>query len=69
MNVAMSSALSGIRTNLARMNDSAARVAGQASDPLDEAIEQIQIKTSFAANVFALETARDMDRSTFRLWA
>jgi flagellar basal body rod protein FlgC len=51
------------------MNDSAARVAGQASDPVDEAIEQAQIKTSFAANVFALETARDMDRSAFRLWA
>lgn len=69
MNVAMSSALSGIRANLARMNESAARVAGQSSDPVTEIVEQIRIKASFEANVSALDAARDMDRSTIRLWA
>lgn len=69
MNVAMSSALSGIRANLARMNDSAARVAGYKADPIEEIVEQIRIKGSFEANVAALETAREMERSTVRLWA
>jgi flagellar basal body rod protein FlgC len=51
------------------MNESAARVAGQKADPVDGAVEQLQIKASFEANVFALKTAHDMERSTFRLWA
>jgi uncharacterized protein YkuJ len=69
VNVALSSALSGIRANLTRMNESAARVAGQKADPVDGAVEQLRIKASFEANVFALKTAHDMERSTFRLWA
>jgi flagellar basal body rod protein FlgC len=51
------------------MNESAVRVAGLNADPVVEAVEQLQIKTGFEANVFTLETARDMERSAIRLWA
>jgi len=65
----MSSALSGIRANLARINESASRVAGQNSDPIVEVVEQVGIKANFEANVSVLDAARDMERSTIRLWA
>lgn len=71
MNVASASAsaLSGMRANLTRMNESAARLAGQTADPVTELVDQMQIKTSFEANLKVLDTANDMVRSTIRLWA
>lgn len=71
MNVASASAsaLSGMRANLTRMNESAARLAGQTADPVTELVDQMQIKTGFEANLTVLDTANDMVRSTIRLWA
>jgi flagellar basal body rod protein FlgC len=65
----MSSALAGIRTNLARMDASASRVASQTADPATELVDQLHIKASFQANVAVLATVLDMDRSAIRLWA
>ncbi|MGE3746384.1 MAG: hypothetical protein AB7G25_11875 [Sphingomonadaceae bacterium] len=69
MNVAMSSALSGIRNSLARMSESAARVAGQKTDPAAEIVAQINAKADYQANIAALDAAGKMDRDTVRLWA
>ena len=69
MNVAMSSALSGIRNSLARMNESAAHVAGRKTDPVAEIVVQINAKADYQANVAALEAAREAEKSTIRLWA
>jgi len=66
---ASASALSGMRANLTRMNESAARLAGQTADPVTELVDQMQIKTGFEANLTVLDTANDMVRSTIRLWA
>lgn len=69
MNIAASSAYSGIRANLLRMDASAARIAGQAADPVAEGINQLEIKTGFDANIAVLKTANEMDRQVVRLWA
>jgi len=58
-----------MRANLTRMNESAARLAGQTADPVTELVDQMQIKTGFEANLTVLDTANDMVRSTIRLWA
>jgi flagellar basal body rod protein FlgC len=65
----MSSALSGIRNSLNRMNESAAHVAGQKTDPATEIIAQIDAKAHFQANVAALDAAGQMERDAIRLWA
>jgi flagellar basal body rod protein FlgC len=69
VNIAASSAYSGMRLNLARMDASASRVAGQAADPINESIEQLDIKNSFDANAAVLKTAMEMDGNVVRLWA
>lgn len=69
MNIAASSAYSGMRLNLARMDATASRVAGQTADPINESIEQLDIKTSFDTNVAVLKTANEMDQAVVRLWA
>lgn len=69
MNVAASSAYLGIRANLARMDASAARIAGQAADPVAESVNQLEIKAGFDANIAVLKTANEMDRQVVRLWA
>jgi hypothetical protein len=69
VNIAISSALSGLRANLARMDASALRVAGRTADPVTEMVEQLDAKVNFQANIASLETARDMERGVIRLWA
>ena len=58
-----------MRANLIRMDESAARVAGQTADPVTELVDQMEIKASFEANLKVLDAANDMVRSTIRLWA
>lgn len=69
MNVAMSSALSGIRNSLARMNEGASNIAGKKSDPIVEIVIQINAKADYQASVAALDAARETEKSAVRLWA
>lgn len=69
MSTAIASALSGIRSSLARMDASASRLAGRTGDPVDELVDQISIKANFQANIKVLETANETERGALRLWA
>ena len=69
MNVARSSALSGIRNSLARMNEGASNIAGKKSDPIVEIVIQINAKADYQASVAALDAARETEKSAVRLWA
>lgn len=66
---AVSSAVTAMRTNMARFDVSAARVAGQTSDPVPDLIDQIQIKTDFQADVAVLRVADEIEQGGIRLWA
>lgn len=69
VNIVASNAYSGIKANLVRMDASTSRIAGQTTDPLAELVEQLDIKTSFDANIAVLRTAEGMERQVVRLWA
>ncbi len=66
---ASSSALSGMRASMSQMDASAARLAAQHADPIDELVKQRVIKTDFTANVAVLRTVGDMEEGVIRLWA
>jgi hypothetical protein len=63
------SALSGMRASMAKMDASAARLAGQPADPTGELIDQLAIKTDFTANIAVFKAAGDMEEGAIRLWA
>lgn len=69
MNVAMSSALSGIRNSIARLNEGSTHVPGQKTDPVVAIVMQINAKADYQASVAALEAARETERTAVRLWA
>lgn len=74
MSSAISTAMTALRSNVAAMNVSAARIASgntaaPDADALDALIDIAGVRQSFAANVAVVQTANDMDRSTFNLWA
>lgn len=69
VNVAMSSALSGIRNSIARMNEGASNIAGKKTDPIVEIVIQINAKADYQASVAALEAAQETEKSAVRLWA
>jgi flagellar basal body rod protein FlgC len=59
----------GVRASMARADASAARIAGQTSDPAPDLIDQLQAKSAFDANILSLRTANDMQERSIRLWA
>ena len=59
----------GMRAGMTRADMSAARLAGQTSDPVPDLVDQLQAKSAFDANSFSLDIANEMQESSIRLWA
>lgn len=69
MNIAFSTARSGMATAAARFDASAARTATGRGDLVDEAVEQTVAAQGFKANARVMQASLDMERSTLQLWA
>lgn len=74
MSITSVTAANGLRASMNRFNASAARTAsaqvpGSGVDLTSEVIEQKVASLAFEANAKVLETAFDMERSSFLRWA